>query len=121
MPDSRPPHSGDMSQIRLMGEQIADMAIAKYNTAHPREAVKAEIPTPLKWAAGIISALFTMGVGAFCLWMVTTLNDMQITVARIDERQQSQSGDNDGKFTEIDRRISQLESFHRHGGTEGTQ
>jgi hypothetical protein len=102
-----------MTQIRLMGEQIAEMAIQKFRLEHPETQLKPEIPAPLKWAAGIISALFTMGVGAFCLWMVTTLNDMQITVARIDERQQSQSGDSDGKFSDFDRRITQLEAYHR--------
>src|SRR5690349_21822464 len=113
MSGSQPPHSGDMAQFRLMAETIADTAIVKFTSQHPVEGKPAEIPPPLKWAAGILAALFTMGVSAFCFWMVTTLNEMQITVARIDERQQSQGSDSTGKFTEIDRRLSTLESYHR--------
>lgn len=104
-----------MAHIRVISEQAADIALSKHLAAHP--ALKAEIPPPLKWAAGILAALMTMGISAFCFWMVTTLNEMQITVARIDERQQSSSGDTTGKFQEIDRRIATLESFHRSGST----
>jgi len=106
---------GDLAQIRLIGEQIAEAAIVKFTTEHPQTPQKAEIPPPLKWAGGIAAAVFAALIGAFCLWMVTTLNEMQITVARIDERQQSQAADQTGKFQEIDRRISTLEAFHRAG------
>lgn len=46
-------------------------------------APKAETPTYVKWGAGIGATL----VAAAILWMANTLNQLQLTVARIDERQ----------------------------------
>jgi hypothetical protein len=76
------------------------------------EPQKVDIPAPLKWAAVIVASLMTLGIGAMVLWLVTTLNEMQLTVARIDERQQSQAGDADGRFEEVNRRITRLEAYH---------
>jgi hypothetical protein len=115
MPD-RPPHSGDMAQIRLIAEQVADTALTKFVATHPEvEPKEPEIPAPLKWAAAIIASLMSLGIGALCLWLVTTLNEMQVTVARIDERQQSQGGDIDARFREVDRRVTRLEAYHASG------
>ena len=114
MPDARVPNSGDLAQYRIMAEQAADIALTKHVNSAPKE--KADIPAPLKWAAAIIASLMSLGIGALCLWLVTTLNEMQVTVARIDERQQSSGDDVNGRFEEVNRRVSRLEAYHADGG-----
>lgn len=110
--------AGNLAQIRLIAEQIAEAVIVKYATEHPSPPPKPEIPPSLKLAGAVITAFLTAAVIGIGFWIVTTLSEMQVTVARIDERQQSSSGDTTGKFQEIDRRISNLESFHRQGAKE---
>lgn len=86
---------GDEAQIRTVAETVgraaAQIAIQDFVSQHPHfapPAPKAEIPAPLKWAAIIISGIMTfVATGAF-VWGIKTLNDLQLTVARIDERQQ---------------------------------
>jgi hypothetical protein len=117
MPDG-PRSSGDNAQVRLIVEQALDAAIVRLGavpSSVPSEP-KVEIPPPLKWAAGIVASLMSLAMGAMVLWLVTTLNEMQLTVARIDERQQSQVGDVDGRFAEVNRRIGRLEA--RNGRTD---
>lgn len=101
--------AGDSAQVRLIVEQVVDAAIVRLGTA-PVAKEKAEVPPILKTAGVIVSALLTMGITALALWLVTTLNDMQVTVARIDERQQSQAGDLNGRFEEVNRRLARLEA-----------
>ncbi len=121
MSDSHRTSVGDAAQIRLIVEQVVEATIVRLS-ATPAQAssveqpVKTEIPAPLKWAAGIVASLMSLGMGAMVLWLVTTLNEMQLTVARIDERQQSQVGDVDGRFAEVNRRIGRLEA--RNGRTD---
>ena len=108
-----PNSAGDSAQIRLIVEQVVEAAIIKLGSAAPpREPVKEryEIPPSIKTAAAILTALATAGVIALAFWIVSTLNDMQVTVARIDERQQSQAGDLNGRFEEVNRRLSRLEA-----------
>jgi len=106
--------AGDSAQVRLIVEQVVDAAIVRLGTTPTASSKqeKAEIPPILKTAGVIISALLTSGIVALALWLVSTLNEMQVTVARIDERQQSQAGDLSGRFQDVDRRITRLESFH---------
>lgn len=115
MPEgSRTPNAGDLAQIRIMAEQAADIALTKHVNAQPT-VEKQEIPPILKTAGAIVSAILVSGICALAFWIVTTLNEMQLTVARIDERQQSQAGDADGRFQEVDRRITRLEAYHAEG------
>jgi hypothetical protein len=81
---------GDAAQTRAIvqqaGEAAAELAVAKYAASHPTATIKAEIPAPLKWASGIVAALFAMGVGAVASWLVSTTNETQLAVGRIEER-----------------------------------
>lgn len=73
-------------------QAAASAAIREFVQTHPHfapAAPKVEIPAPLKWAAAIVAGLMTMGVGAMTVWGVTTLNDLQITVAKINTRLQT--------------------------------
>lgn len=100
-----------LAQFRILAEQAADIALTKHERPIPE--TKVEIPGPMKWAAGIISAVMTAGVVALFLWIVTTVNTMQQTLVRIDERQQSQTGSLDGRFADVDRRILVLEQAQK--------
>lgn len=115
MTDQTSRSSGDTAQVRYIIEQALDAAIIRFAN-NPDKQEKVEIPPILKTAGVIISALLTTGICALAFWLVTTLNDMQLTVARIDERQQSQAGDADGRFEEVNRRITRLEAYHAAEG-----
>ncbi len=103
MPDSL----GDSAQTRLIAEQVAEAVIVKYDAAHPRPK-EPEIPGPLKWAAGIIAAVFAAGITAGVFWIVTSISEMQVTLARMDERMASGSI-KDGRVDELERRVTAIE------------
>lgn len=110
MPDSL----GDAAQIRLIGKQIAKSAIVEFVAEHPELARReAEIPAPLKWAGGIVAALFTAGIATLAGWLVISVSEMQVTLARMDERMALQGDTQTGRMTEMERRIVQLEQYHR--------
>jgi len=110
---------GDGAQTRAIGEQIgeaiAEKVLARFVAQHPE--VKAlDIPAPLKWAGGIVAALFVMGIGATATWLVSTTNNTQMTVGRIDERirymvekDDRSDNENNRRFDDFDRRITKLE------------
>ncbi|WP_390549898.1 hypothetical protein [Qipengyuania sp. MTN3-11] len=101
----------------MIAEAVAEATILKVVQDHPELKTKqAEIPAPLKWAGGIIAALFTAGITGLGFWIVTTLSDVQVTVARMEERTALQDTSRDDRFTEIERRVNQLETYHRTGG-----
>jgi hypothetical protein len=111
MPDSL----GDAAQTRAIVDQAAKasamLAVTEFVASHPELIAKPkpEIPAPLKWAGGIAAALLTTGVGGTAVWAMTTINEMQVTVARIDERMVSSQQSQDSRFEEINRRLSRLE------------
>lgn len=113
---SAPTDPATLAHLRVLAEQAADIALTKHERPIPQ--AKVEIPAPMKWAAGIISAVMTAGVIALCLWLVTTVNTMQQTLVRIDERQQNQTVNLDGRFADVDRRIRRLEAAQNVGGAE---
>ncbi len=109
---------GNSEQVRATADQVglaaAHQAIREFVSQYPHfapPAPKADIPAPLKWAAIITSAVLTMGISGAAAWGVKTLNDLQLTVTRIDERQQQ---DTIGKqVDELKARVAALESYHR--------
>ena len=109
------PDTGNAAQTRVVAEQVADAAVTRFAAQHPELRQKVEVPPPLKWAAAIIAALFTMGAGAMAVWLVGTVNSMQVTLARMDERQASQTISQDSRFTDHERRIQQLEGLQQKG------
>jgi hypothetical protein len=107
---------GDRAQTRVIAEQVAEAAataaITRFRTEHPEAStIKAEIPAPLKWAGGIVAALLATGVGGTAVWLMTTVNEMQVTLARMDERMASSASSQDTRFDEINRRLTRLEQL----------
>jgi hypothetical protein len=97
---------------------MIDAAIARFDAIRPPQPKESTVPAPLKWAGGIAAAVFTAGIAAFFLWLTSTVNDMQVTLARMDERMAGQAGDRDARFADIDRRVTRLEAYH--AGTRGS-
>lgn len=78
-----------------------------YDRKHPREPVKAEIPQALKFWGTIGGAVLTVCLTSGTLWGVSTLNQLQITVARMDERQQQDI--TPARLDKIEERLSRIE------------
>lgn len=102
--------------IEPMAKAAASAAIREFVQSHPHwappESQKAEMPTLMKWLGGIAATI----VAAAIIWMAATLNSLQVTVARIDERQQS---DASGKRLDaVESRVATLESYHRQNPKE---
>jgi hypothetical protein len=108
---------GNEAQVRLIAEQLVDAAMTKVGTAYAVP-VKPEIPAPLKWAAGILTAIFSaLAIGAM-MWGITTLADLKDTVTRIDERQRLSGDSIEKRLTAAEDRISRLENHSVKGGAE---
>lgn len=99
---------GNAVQTRIIAEQVAEAVLIKYAASHS-EAPEAKIPAPLKWAGVIASGLFTAGTATLAFWLVSTVSQMQVTLARMDERMVSGTM-KDNRVDEIDRRLVKLES-----------
>jgi hypothetical protein len=102
---------GDEAQLQIIADRIgkaaATIAIREFVQTHPHfeapPAPKPETPTYVKWGAGIGATL----VAAAILWMANTLNQLQLTVARIDERQITDTTKADVR--DLQRRVTALE------------
>lgn len=114
----------NLAQIRQMAQQAADLALSEYADRFARieralqtfsNDQKVEMPSLMKWAGGIITAILTAGIIALFFWLVSSVNDMQQTLVRIDERQKAQVEGLDTRFADYDRRIRRLEAFHQLG------
>jgi hypothetical protein len=109
---------GDAAQTRRIvepaAEAAAELAVARFAAQHP-ELHKTEIPAPLKWAAGILAALMATGVGGTAVWLMTTVNQMQVTLARMDERMSGSGVAQSDRDDDQDRRIARLEQYHERG------
>lgn len=103
-------------QIKRAAEKIADAAIRRFVEQHPevrRGTVVAEIPAPLKWAAIIASAVLTVSASAGLIWMVTSVSEMSVTLARMDERMGGYIAAQETRMIALERRTSDLEAYHR--------
>lgn len=105
---------GDEAQTRLILEQVgkaaAAAAISQLRTDHPEVfAPKAEVPPPLKWAAGIIASLLVLAAAGTMQWLIATTNETQLTVGRIEERIKAINEIQDSDVTELKRRVDRLE------------
>lgn len=93
------------------------MAVARFVAQHPELIERrAEIPAPLKWAAGIVAALLATGIGGTAVWLMTTVNEMQVTLARMDERMSGSGMAQSDRDDDQDRRIGRLEQYHERNG-----
>lgn len=116
MPDQS---SGDAAQTRAIADVVAEAAIAKFAEKHPevrRGTVVTEMPPPLKWAALIASAVLTVSASAGLIWMVTSVSEMSVTLARMDERMGGYIDAQAARMTEIERRVDRLEEYQSSGG-----
>lgn len=116
MPDSLANAETIRAIIEPSAKAAASAAIREFVQTHPHFAPttpKAEIPAPLKWAAAVVASLMTLGVGAMTLWGVTTLNDLQITVAEINTRLQTDTTRKD--VEDLEARVTKLE---QHAGAK---
>lgn len=119
MPDS----IGDSAQIRMIAEQVgesaAEIAISKFAANHPevrRGTVVAEIPAPLKWAAVIASAILTISASGGLIWLVSSVSEISVTIARMDERMANYTAQQTKQIEDLSRRVETLEGYHREGG-----
>ncbi len=109
--------NGNASQTRVIADQVAEATITQFVRMHPEltSQKQAEVPAPLKWAAAIIAALLVAGIGGSFTWLVTTVNVMQVTLARMDERMAGQVTSSDSRLGEMERRMSAVERYHERG------
>lgn len=113
------PTLAQQARINDAAERIAQSAVSKFADAHPEIGhIKAEIPSPLKWAAGVIAALFTMGIAGMAFWLVSSVSAVQVTLARMDERQIQQSSNQEAWKTDISRRLDKLETVLARSGNK---
>lgn len=96
-----PDNLGDQAQVHRIVRQV----VSSY-----REMEKPEIPAPLKWAGAILAGLFTAGTATLAFWLVSSVSEMQVTLARMDERLAGQSVGADARYEDHERRIRQLEA-----------
>lgn len=104
---------GDAAQIRAIMEQASEATIVKFVSQHPelrQGSVTAEIPAPLKWAGAIIAGLFTAGTATLAFWLVSTVSEMQVTLARMDERMVS-GNVRDARVDDLTRRVQRNEAI----------
>jgi hypothetical protein len=105
MPD-RDQHDGNAAQTRTVAEAVARQMMDLYGApATP----KPEVPAALKLAGGIVAAIMTMGSLALAVWLISTVNSMQVTLARMDERQVMNAQGLNDRFQAIDKRFDALE------------
>lgn len=107
---------GNADQVRVISEQLADAIIRRVEgndsriLREPPQPV--EVPAPLKWGAGIFAAIITLAAGSALIWGFSTLNDVQKTLVRMDERQQNQESLIQNQYGDLARRVSTLETIH---------
>lgn len=102
---------GNEVQARVIAEQVADAAaeraFMRMQTLIQPPAPKAEIPAPLKWAGGIAAAVMTLTATGGLAWGVSSLSDLRVTVARIDERQQQDTTGT--RVTKLETKVEKVE------------
>lgn len=74
--------TGNAAQTRVIAEQVADVAITKFAAEHPELRSDSGFSNFQK---GVVAIATTLLVAAI-LWLVSTVNQMQLTLARLDER-----------------------------------
>lgn len=93
-------------------EQIADAVIERFVSQHPelRQAtIVTEIPPTLRWAGVIMGAIMTAVATAGLFWLASTVNEMQITLGRMDERIGNWIKVQDQRYVDLENRIEKLE------------
>ena len=112
------PDAANLEQMRMALDSMAKAAVLEFAREHPQlsQPAKPEMPAPLKWLGGMAAALMTACAIGFVVWLTGTVSEMQMTLARMDERQSSQVDFVDSRFEETNRRLTKLEAYHQSGG-----
>lgn len=97
MPDS----IGDHAQLRKILEQLREV---------DKDVPEAKTPVPLKWAGGIVAAIMSVGSAGLLFWMISSISQMQLVLARMDERQSMNTTNWEAKFRGLDERMGRLEA-----------
>jgi hypothetical protein len=102
-PPEQPDSIGDHAQVHRIVRQV----VASY-----REIERPETPPLVKWVVGTVAALglaATIGGGT---WLVSSVGEMQVTLARMDERLAGQADGQGARYDDHERRIRTLEGYH---------
>lgn len=106
---------GDAAQTRVIVEQVVESAfvVLADRMAEKFQPTTKEPPIhPLvKWVVGTVAALGLAAIIGGMTWLVSSVSEMQITLARMDERMTT-GAVKDGRVDELDRRVTKLESYH---------
>lgn len=111
------PMLSDPEAARAFGKiegQLKELVHISAGEAQRQEAIartlsKPDIPAPLKWAAAIIAGLFTAGTATLVFWLVSSVSEMQVTLARMDERMVSGSV-RDSRVDALELRVTKIEA-----------
>lgn len=101
-----------MSEDQSPKEQIADAVIERFVSQHPelRQAtIVTEIPSPLRWAGVIMGGVMTAVATAGLFWLASTVNQMQVTLGRMDERMGNWISTQGEKYSDLESRVRRLE------------
>lgn len=103
--------TGNAAQTRIIAEQVAEAAVVRFAADHPEIRKDSGFSNFQK---GVVGVAVTLLVSAI-LWLVSTVNQMQLTLARLDERIAS-GVVKDSRFDDLERRVTTLEANRGHGG-----
>lgn len=107
--------SGNEAQARVMLDNVAQAAAAtailKYRAEQLDAPRETPVPPLVKWLVGAIGGLGSAALIGLGIWLVSSVSTMRETLARMDERQVSATATQDGRFEEINRRLTRLEQI----------
>lgn len=109
---------GNELQRRMMIEQVAEAAVLKFALENqdkfgsaPKKEI--EIPAPLKWAGAVVGSVFVTGIAGMIFWGVTSINSMQITLARVEERVANLDSNQKDRLDKVEIRVAALEDIQK--------
>jgi exoribonuclease II len=107
------PDSGNAAQTRVVAEQVAEATITRFVAEHPelrqQHPVVAETPPLIKWVVGAAAALGLAAMIGGGSWLVSSVSQMQVTLARLDERMTT-GAVKDARFDDLERRVARNEA-----------
>jgi hypothetical protein len=95
-------------------KELAAVVGAAVASALQQAPPKAEVPPALKWAGVLVSALLTMAIAGSGAWLINTVNAMQITLTRVDERSLNDVQLREQRDDDFDRRLQAVEGRMPH-------
>jgi len=99
-------------------EQIADAVLDRFVSHHPelrQNTVVTEIPPSIRWAGIVLAAIMTLSASTAVIWLVSSVSEMQVTLARMDERMASWISQNKDQYADLERRIEKIENRMNEG------